>query len=310
MFLIIIEMKSKLWLILPGGGVKGTFQYGYIKGLLSSFPDAEIERVYGTSVGAIMAPLVAAKRFDLIDTLFENIQNINDVFQPWNWLENRIKILPIITRMGAFRKVKLVDAVLDLMKKNMTLDEMENAFSKVSVVAWDFINKKEEWFSGKDVPFGMKASSALAPMVPPVEKNGVLYTDGGITEIIPISKALHDFRQLQDDDDRLMLVVDCSTRVPQKSQRPKDILTFMSSLLSDACSGLTLRELELAKNNFPGKIHYVKPLKESFENAIHIDKDIMKKVVDEAYQQALSDFPRIATIDTSNVDDGGFISRT
>jgi predicted acylesterase/phospholipase RssA len=56
--------KLKVRVVLPGGGAKGAWQVGFLKELLAS-GEVEIDKVYGTSVGAGISPFVAANRMDL-----------------------------------------------------------------------------------------------------------------------------------------------------------------------------------------------------------------------------------------------------
>lgn len=280
-------MHSKVWLILPGGGVKGVFQMGFLRGLFET-NKIEIDRVYGTSIGAIMSPLIASKQFDLLYNIFDKVNSINDVLQPWGWFANCFKILPLFTKLGAYQKVKLVDIVLKEIYDRFPSEEITNMFDKCKVVAWDVINKNEVWFTGKDLPIGIKASSALTIAVPPIEYDNMLLTDGGITEIIPITKALEDYEKESDKDDILILIVDCATRVPHKVAKPQNPLFFMIELLCDASSSLTYRELETALTHFPGKIHYIKPKKDVFSNAIDIDKSKMREVLSESYALGLA----------------------
>lgn len=273
---------KKIWLILPGGGVKGVFQIGFLKGFFEK-NDIEIEKVYGTSIGAILSPLIASKRFDLLDLVFKNVNKITDVLQPWNWFDNLVKILPIYTKLGAYKKVKLVDDILNVIDKNFTDEEKETTYNKCKVVAWDLMNKNEVWFTGDKMPIGMRASSALTIAVPPVEYETGLLTDGGITEIIPITKALEDYEKAEDKDNIILVIVDCSTRQIQKSPKPTDPLFYILDLLYDAASNLSLKELEVAQEKYPNKIHYIKPESELFSSAIDIDKKKMTKVVSDSY---------------------------
>ena len=57
--------------VLCGGGIKGAFQAGFLYALLES-GKYEIDNIYAVSVGALIAPLLANKRKDLIKDMFFN----------------------------------------------------------------------------------------------------------------------------------------------------------------------------------------------------------------------------------------------
>lgn len=265
------EPPTKLWIILPGGGVRGVFQLGFIDGLLTKHTkNIEIQRVYGTSVGAIMSPLIASCRTDLFRHVIQGIRGPDDVFEPWGWLESAIKLIPLFARMGAYKKVKLVDTVLDTMRTSMSPDEVDSAFSKCQVVAWDVINKKETWFGGKDLPFGMRASSALPMAVPPVDDARGFFADGGIVELYPITKAMEDYKASGSPKDVRLLLINCAQEGPRRlASKPRDILSYVTELMSDSITALATRECQLfdAQNN----IQHVCPAHDEFTSAVDID---------------------------------------
>lgn len=273
---------KKLWLVLPGGGIKGVNQLGFIEGFMKAHGDRfVIDRVYGTSVGAVMSPLVAAQKYDVMKEIIASLKSVGDVLQSWSLFENVLKIVFFFTRFGAYKKVKTVDVVLDAINKALPNEEEKlSIFSKCFVVAWDLVNKEEVWFTGKDVPFGMRASSALTVAVPPIEHEGRCFTDGGITELIPITRAKEDLKLQKDKDNICLLVVDCAKRVPRKlKQKPSNALYYMIELLSDASGQLANRELEMVPN-----IKYVCPDDEVFENALDVNEEKIKKAYETSYK--------------------------
>ena len=143
------------------------------------------------------------------------------------------------------------------------------------------MNKKEVWFTRDELPIGIRASSALTIAVPPVEYNGTLYTDGGVTEIIPITKAITDHKKLQDKNIKI-LVVDCSPRVCKKlSKPPSNPIMYTLELLSDAALSLTMTEFAKIKDENPDmSISYIKPRNDPFDNAIDINKEKMNTYYD------------------------------
>jgi predicted acylesterase/phospholipase RssA len=285
-------MTKKLWIILPGGGVKGVFQIGFIEGMLDKYKDEVIiDKVYGTSVGAIMAPLIAARRFDIIHEIFDSINGLTDIFESWGFLDNLIKVIPIFTKLGAYKKVKLVDKVIYKLQSALTKSDLIECYKKCNVVAWDFVNKNEVWFNGDDLEFGMKASSALTIAVPPVPyKGGSYLTDGGVTEMIPITKAIEHYQMDSLKDDITILIVDCSTRKMQKlSKVPNDPIMYILELLADAAANSSSAEFARVQESFPAaSMLYVSPDNDIFNNPIDIDKKKMQQQFQNGYTKGFS----------------------
>jgi predicted acylesterase/phospholipase RssA len=271
---------KRLWIVLPGGGVKGIYQFGFLEGFLRlNRNEFVVEKIFGTSVGAILAPIVATNGFDAVKHHLLSIRKTSDVFRPWKFPENLLKIIPIFTKLGAYKKVKLVDDVLNSLQKAFPKETLDSAYQKCNVVAWNFMNKTEKWFSGEDLPIGIKASSALSLAVPPVSIKGAHYTDGGITELIPITKAIEEYEKDNDKDNVYILVVDCSTRIQHVLETcPKSPIVFTLNLIADASNNLSIRELDIARIRYPSAhIHYIQPQIELFDNAIDIKNEKIKR---------------------------------
>lgn len=105
------KKKVRVRLILPGGGVKGTFQVGFIQAMQRS-DKYEIDHVYGTSVGALIAPFAVCGRIDRVADHFASLRSINDIVDEWPWY---IRMLPtsirVLFKLGAFRSIKLADQI-------------------------------------------------------------------------------------------------------------------------------------------------------------------------------------------------------
>lgn len=285
------QIKKCIWVILPGGGVYGIYQLGFIAGLLERYgPDEiKIERVYGTSIGAVISPLVATQNIQNFEKVITQIRSIHDVLQPWNFIENALKILPIIRRMGAYKRVSLVDMIVDVVRESCEGDETKlgEVYKQCNVVAWDVINKRETWFSGADLPFGMRASSALPVAVPPVEgPDGTLFADGGVTELYPVTKARTDFDHEENKEGIVLLMIDCKgDRKRPMRERPKNALDYIGSLMNDTIAQLADRELEFIA---PSGIKYVCPVtNDVFDSVIDIDPKKIRQAYDEAREVGL-----------------------
>lgn len=267
--------KIKLRVMLPGGGVKGCFQLGFLSEILSS-NKFEIDSVYGCSIGAILAPFVANNNVNPLIETFNNIKDIGDVVEERKILgitiSNKILLgLFAFFKLGAYKSIKLVDKVYNL----LTADQVKIAQERCHVVSYDILNNVETWFTGEDLRMGIKCSSALWLAVPPINYKNGLYSDGGVTEVFPVTYIIeHD---LNTKFDGIYLFIDCDPRKPYTNTIPTDGLTLMSDLHWGA--SLRLSEFELSKlcENLTNNLIIVKPDNNILSNALDINQDRMKE---------------------------------
>ena len=79
--------ENKIGLVLPGGGARGAYQIGVLKGINEILPDRvknPFSIISGTSVGAINASVIASKADSFIDA----VDLLNDIWS--NFKTNRV----------------------------------------------------------------------------------------------------------------------------------------------------------------------------------------------------------------------------
>jgi predicted acylesterase/phospholipase RssA len=101
------------------------------------------------------------------------------------------------------------------------------------------------WFSGEDLPLGIRASSRLCLALPPILHEGRVLTDGGVGQNYPLSGPHTDERDF--DFDGIYLVVDCNVGGPVQARPhiPHNPLGLLLEILQDAILELGLKEIEL-----------------------------------------------------------------
>lgn len=260
--------KANVRILLPGGGAKGSFQLGFLKAMQDS-KKFRIDHVYGTSVGAILAPFVADGKVEKAVDLLMKVETINDIAQGWSWKWLNAMVSPVkaIFHLGAYKRFTLVDRALK------QLDADGSAFDKCSCVAWDFFNKKEVWFTGKEYPLGMRASSALWLAVPPVKYQDTYLIDGGVTEVLPVSLIRAD-----DGFDGQYVLINLNSLEPRRANKlPSNAMALMYELQWDSASQLMARELEALKAKLGDKLTVIQPPTNIFNGALDIDKGKMMR---------------------------------
>ena len=267
--------RTRVRIILPGGGVKGAFQLGVLQELVGS-GRFTVDAVYGCSIGAIMAPLVSVGNVAKMADIFDGIKALTDVVERRTWCGipypewQVVQGLASFLQMGAYKQVKLVDTMFEA----MTVDELASAKGKCHVVAYDVLNNAERWFSGEELVQGVRCSSALWLAVPPVRFKGSLYSDGGATEIFPVTYILD--HELSEPFDGIYLFIDCDARTPFTNAEPTDGLTLMSYLQWGAATRLAEFELVRLQGVLGDKLTVIRPDANLLASALDIDPARMK----------------------------------
>jgi len=250
--------KKKIRVILSGGSVKSSFQLGVLSEIMK-YDDYIIDSVYGCSSGSLLSSFVATNKIDLAIEKFVNIKDIDDIFERHKFCGITIPSWRLILffnaffNLGAYKSVKLVDEIKELLSE----DELKIAQEKCHVVAYDVINNKETWFTGEDLLDGIRCSTAIWLVIPPIKFKDNMYTDGGVTEIFPLDYILQN--NLDENFDGEYIFIDCDSRKPYKNILSSNGLSFMIDLHWATASRLSEMKLENFKSKIKNKIHIIRP---------------------------------------------------
>ncbi len=250
--------KKKIRVILSGGSVKSSFQLGVLSEIMK-YDDYIIDSVYGCSSGSLLSSFVATNKIDLAIEKFVNIKDIDDIFERHKFCGITIPSWRLILffnaffNLGAYKSVKLVDEIKELLSE----DELKIAQEKCHVVAYDVINNKETWFTGEDLLDGIRCSTAIWLVIPPIKFKDNMYTDGGVTEIFPLDYILRN--NLDENFDGEYIFIDCDSRKPYKNILSTNGLSFMIDLHWATASRLSEMKLEHFKSKIKNKIHIIRP---------------------------------------------------
>lgn len=221
------EKKIRLALVLTGGGARGAYQVGVLRGLGRHFPDLEFPIITGVSAGAINAVYLASRQGGLdsisrrLAGIWQSIKVDNVVRSNWGWLISNFGRWATMLGTGEDAQAR---ALLDTqpLRKMLTrvykdkggpipgIDENLQSGS-LEAVAISTVNygtgQTVTWVQGRDVDawqapnrisrltqLGLDhvmASSALPLIFPAVELDDGWHGDGGIRFAAPLSPALH-----------------------------------------------------------------------------------------------------------------------
>jgi len=269
-----LPRKKRLRVILAGGGSKGCFQVGVLTEILRS-GKYTIDQVYGCSIGAILAPLVANERVDLMLLLFDQIKSIDDIMYKRKFIPDCLIGLCVLLNMGpAYESVKLIDTVLD----SLTPEEIEVAESKCHVVAHDLYTDSPVWFTGESLERGIRCSSALWIAVPPIENR---YADGGLSGLFRDQYILEG----ENDLDVEYLYIECNAcnacNVKDVTKPvPTDPIGMLSTFHSKAISRLNELDLDSFKERLASKLTIIRPDQNYLLNTLDIDPSRMKATLE------------------------------
>ena len=169
--------------IFSGGGNRGAVQVGMLSALveLDFYPDM----VFGSSIGALNGVAFAADPSrktvgDLAD-LWLSISK--DVVLPpqrfgatWRYAQRRTSVYPNT-------------ALESVIRDNLPLGDLADTVIPAEVVATKASTGEPRRISTGDPVKALLASSALPGALPPVELDGELYIDGGVSDDIPVLRA-------------------------------------------------------------------------------------------------------------------------
>lgn len=178
-----IEITPLTAIVLSGGGAKGACQVGMLAALIEA--QVHIDHVVGVSVGALNGALFALDpSIDSIvrlDKLWRTLGG-EDLFPQglgvkWRYLKRRSAVFA-------------AEPLKALIEENLAISDISNTQIPLHVLATNYRDGTERWFTEGDPREVLYASAALPGTLPPLIRNGETLIDGGIVNDVPISKAL------------------------------------------------------------------------------------------------------------------------
>lgn len=190
-------MVKSIHFICPGGGVRGSFQAGFLYELFTKYKKSfEIYRIDGTSVGSINAFTTLLGEYEILKDNWLSIKNINDFFGNWS-------DLPLINSVsnvyyGFYNNGLYDNSVL----KNKLVNNLEkkrnnthkNILDKFSCPVVCINDSKLYYINGSNLDIFNYITASASPwcLTNPVEINNKLYTDGSLLETYPIKYINND----------------------------------------------------------------------------------------------------------------------
>lgn len=243
-------MKKSIHFILPSGGVRGSFQAGFLFELFTYYRDSfTIYRVDGTSVGSLNGIALICDRIDLLKKIWFEIENINDFFSNWS-------NIPIIGKIKSLYEgfynngLYNSDTLKNKLIKNLeeTISNMPSeTLKKFSCCAMNVTQCKSEFVLGdnKNIIDYVIASASPWILCNPKKINENLYTDGAVLDAYPIQ-----FVDSSDADLKIIVGFDQES-LELKQENTTNLLFFLARLLdiTKLHSYNTIKLKQLIKDN-------------------------------------------------------------
>lgn len=192
------QAKTKIGLVLEGGGVKGAYQAGALKALCEA--GCDFQGVSGTSIGAINGALYLQGGIDLVMKVWNEMRftTVFDITDEEIKLFKKHQYFPVIHEYVARRfqdKVGLIAASYEKSQKYFKSLANEEAirnsgkdFGLVTFCISDFAPVEKMMYGiGNGLLIDYIIASANFPGFPAMVIDGKRYIDGGVYDNMPIN---------------------------------------------------------------------------------------------------------------------------
>jgi NTE family protein len=170
-----IQSHTAVGLVLAGGGARGLAHLGIYQALRER--GIEIDVVGGTSIGAVMATLVASDR-----PVAEVLQMARRSFSVNP--TNDFNFVPLLSLIKGRRMRTIVErGVVELLGFPAAIEDL---WKNYYCVASNYSQSSEQVLRSGDLTKAMRASMAIPGALPPVLRDGDLLCDGGTFNNFPV----------------------------------------------------------------------------------------------------------------------------
>ncbi|MFW5687171.1 MAG: patatin-like phospholipase family protein [Halanaerobium sp.] len=277
-------MFADTGLVLEGGGMRGAFTAG----ILDFFLEKEIKLPYviGVSAGANNGANFISEQYERSKRIF--IKHSQD---------KRYMGVNRVVKERSYLGMKFLFQDLPYEVDPFDFESFANSRTEFKVVATECRTGMPVYFSHKDydpeffIKKILRASSSLPLLCPPVYINGKCYLDGGISDAIPIRKAVKDGNKKN-----ILILTKIKGHKPKPSKL-KRILKLRYKKYPNLVEIIQKRHIRysetldyIEKLENEGKAFVFRPEKEIDIKVLENDPDEMRDLYQRGYQLAAKKF--------------------
>ena len=192
-----IDPNISYALALEGGGAKGAYQIGVWRALRQA--GIRIAAVAGSSVGSLNGAMIAMGNLEKAEELWKNISysQIMDVDDEsmHQLMNGEFSLSGLGSLLAQVGKVILdggfdITPLQNLIRESVPEEAVRNSETELFIVTYSLTDRKELELRARDLPEGelanMLMASAYFPAFRSEKLGGKRYTDGGVTDVLPL----------------------------------------------------------------------------------------------------------------------------
>src|SRR5512132_151728 len=183
-------LDAPIALVLSGGGAKGAYEAGVAAVFVER--GLPVRLVAGSSAGALNAAMIASGRADRLEAMWRSVtrEQVYSLRLPLffaGFLPGWLTLLVLNESQALFDPAPL----RELISASLDFEKIQASPIRLLVTATDLARREKRVFDNRTVTVDVLMAAAAVPgLFPPVEVDGALLVDGGITGRAPILEAL------------------------------------------------------------------------------------------------------------------------
>jgi NTE family protein len=233
-------------LVFSGGGAKGAYEAGVALGLLAR--GVPVRLVAGSSAGALNAAMVADGRLTRLEALWrgvtrEQVYGLRPSVLFAGLLPGWLTLLTL-DRAGSLFDPKPLRALIE---SALDLERVRASPVRLLVVTTDIERREKRLFDNHTVTVdALMAAAAVPGAFPPVEVDGALLVDGGLTARAPVLEVLETGVPIG----RVIVVMSYASG--ERGERATTMRRVLEDAFEMAMIHQIRRDTELARLRYPG----------------------------------------------------------
>jgi NTE family protein len=275
-------------LSIGGGGSHGAWAVGAIKALRER--GITFDAVYGTSVGALIAPFALLDEISLIETTFARIVT-NDIIVNYDPLH----VFNLVANEALFSSAPLRKLIESAITEDV-YTRLVNHAGKCTVVSTNLYTGDAEYFSPYSSMIGAMSretflrcvlASSSQPIIFPsvrIRSDGAEFVDGGVRVVVPSDEAIRD------GADTLYAICLSPVAFPV-GDLDYSILAKLERTIEIFLREITRQDLESARLraiDVNAKLIVLRPEAEFEANGLTFEPTLARKWIDQGYAETQS----------------------